>query len=135
MSDTAQRRDLGDPKTILTFSEKVERSTPQDAIRSDDLRYPRGRARRMEPLEVRIDSTLYWETENVLAGDHSTIGRGRRVTEARTNCESGLPQWTSTISTLMRTPSGPLLAQGRPRAQMRHAKLLNMPEVGNARAR
>ena len=61
--------------------------------------------------------TLYWETEMVLAGGHSTIDRRRRVTQAQLELRASLPQWTDLdFAAYAAAPlSASLLAQGRSR--------------------
>ena len=52
MSDTAQRRDLADRRTIETFGRARRDDRPaQHAPHPDDLRHPRGRAGHLERLE------------------------------------------------------------------------------------
>ncbi len=131
MSDTAQRRDLGDQRTILTFASKVQTlerlkmlfvMTICDicAVGPDVWNNWKGELLR----------TLYWETEVVLAGGHSAIDRKRRVAQAREELRRALPAWSDLDfeAYAARHAQAYWLKVDLPHKVL-HAKLLNMTEV------
>jgi [protein-PII] uridylyltransferase len=131
MSDTAQRRDLGERKTILTFAEKVqtlERLKMLFILTICDIRAVGPGV--WNHWKSELMRTLYWETEMVLAGGHSTIDRRRRVTQAQLELRRGLPQWTDLdfAAYAERHPQAYWLKADLEQ-QILHAKLLNMTEV------
>jgi [protein-PII] uridylyltransferase len=131
MSDTAQRRDLGDRKTILTFAQKVqtlERLKMLFILTICDIRAVGPGV--WNHWKSELLRTLYWETETVLAGGHSTIDRRRRVTQAKLELRRGLPQWTDLDfeAYAQRHPQAYWLKANLDQ-QILHAKLLNMTEV------
>jgi [protein-PII] uridylyltransferase len=131
MSDTAQRRDLGDRKTIITFAQKVqtlERLKMLFILTICDIRAVGPGV--WNHWKSELLRTLYWETETVLAGGHSTIDRRRRVTQARLELRRGLPQWSDLdfAAYAERHPQAYWLKADLEQ-QILHAKLLNMTEV------
>jgi [protein-PII] uridylyltransferase len=131
MSDTAQRRDLGERKTILTFAHKVqtlERLKMLFILTICDIRAVGPGV--WNHWKSELMRTLYWETEMVLAGGHSTIDRRRRVAQAQLELRRGLPQWSDLdfAAYAERHPQAYWLKADLEQ-QILHAKLLNMTEV------
>ena len=96
MSDTAQRRDLGDSKTIATFASLVqtlERLKMLFVLTVCDIRAVGPGV--WNNWKAELLRTLYWETEVVLAGGHSAIDRKERVAKARAQLRQALPEWSS----------------------------------------
>ncbi|WP_407070195.1 [protein-PII] uridylyltransferase [Methylocella sp.] len=131
MSDTAQRRDLGDRQTIATFAQKVqtlERLKMLFILTVCDIRAVGPGV--WNHWKGELMRTLYWETEMVLAGGHSTIDRRRRVAQAQLELRRGLPNWSDLDfeAYAQRHPPAYWLKADLDQ-QILHAKLLNMTEV------
>ncbi|VFU09821.1 [Protein-PII] uridylyltransferase / [Protein-PII]-UMP uridylyl-removing enzyme [Methylocella tundrae] len=131
MSDTAQRRDLGDRQTVATFAQKVqtlERLKMLFILTVCDIRAVGPGV--WNHWKAELLRTLYWETEMVLAGGHSTIDRRRRVAQAQLELRRGLPNWTDLdfVAYAERHPQAYWLKADLEQ-QILHAKLLNMTEV------
>ncbi|MGO9133124.1 MAG: [protein-PII] uridylyltransferase [Methylovirgula sp.] len=131
MSDTAQRRDLGDRRTIETFAEKVqtlERLKMLLVLTVCDI-YAVGPGV-WNGWKGELLRTLYWETEVVLAGGHSTRERTRRVDAAKQELRAQLPNWSDADfdAYAARHQQAYWLRVDLPH-KLRHAKLLNMTEV------
>ncbi len=95
MSDTAQRRDLGDPTTIETFANRVqtlERLKMLLILTVCDIRAVGPGV--WNGWKGELLRTLYWETEVVLAGGHSALDRQRRVEKAQQELRAALPAWS-----------------------------------------
>ncbi len=106
MSDTAQRRDLGDNKTIATFANRVqtlERLKMLFVLTVCDIRAVGPGV--WNNWKGELLRTLYWETEVVLAGGHSAIDRKERVAQARAELRRALPSGRTSISRPMRRGS------------------------------
>ncbi len=131
MSDTAQRRDLSDRKTIATFANRVqtlERLKMLFILTICDIRAVGPGV--WNHWKGELLRSLYWETEIVLAGGHSTIDRQRRVEQARRVLRRALPNWTDLdfAAYAERHPQAYWLKADL-QQQILHAKLLNMTEV------
>ena len=131
MSDTAQRRDLGDRQTISTFARKVqtlERLKMLFILTVCDIRAVGPGV--WNHWKAELMRTLYWETEMFLAGGHSTIDRRRRVAQAQLELRRGLPNWSDLDfeAYAQRHPPAYWLKADLDQ-QILHAKLLNMTEV------
>jgi len=131
MSDTAQRRDLGDRRTIETFAAKVqtlERLKMLHVLTVCDI-YAVGPGV-WNGWKGELLRTLYWETEVVLAGGHSTWERTRRVEAAKTELREQLPNWSDAdfASYAARHQQAYWLKVDLPH-KLNHARLLNMTEV------
>ncbi len=131
MSDTAQRRDLTDRKTITTFANLVqtlERLKMLFIVTICDIRAVGPGV--WNNWKGELLRTLYWETEVVLAGGHSTIDRKRRVAQARAELRRALPSWTDLDfeAYAARLPQ-PYWLKTDLTQKLLHAKLLNMTEV------
>jgi [protein-PII] uridylyltransferase len=130
MSDTAQRRDLGDRKTIETFANRVqtlERLKMLFIMTICDIRAVGPGV--WNNWKGELLRTLYWETEVVLAGGHSTVERKRRVAEARAELRLALPNWSDLDfeAYAARLPQAYWLKADLAQ-KILHAKLLNMTE-------
>ena len=95
MSNTAQSRDLSDPKTIQTFAATVqtlERLRMLLVLTVCDIRAVGPGV--WNGWKGQLLRTLYWETEVVIAGGHSAIDRKQRVLHAQDELRKGLPGWS-----------------------------------------
>lgn len=131
MSDTAQRRDLGDRTTIATFAKCVqtlERLKMLFIMTICDIRAVGPGV--WNNWKGGLLRTLYWETEVILAGGHSTIDHKTRVFDARAELRSALPNWSDLDfeAYAARHPQAYWLKADLPQ-KILHAKLLNMTEV------
>ena len=131
MSDTAQRRDLGDHATIATFANRVqtlERLKMLFIVTVCDIRAVGPGV--WNNWKGELLRTLYWETEIVLAGGHSAIDRKERVAQARAELRVALPEWSDLDfeAYAARLPQAYWLKATLDQ-KLLHAKLLNMTEV------
>jgi [protein-PII] uridylyltransferase len=131
MSDTAQRRDLGDNATITTFANRVqtlERLKMLFVLTVCDIRAVGPGV--WNNWKHELLRTLYWETEVVLAGGHSAIDRKERVAQARAQLRRALPEWSALDfeAYAARLPQAYWL-KATLEQKLLHAKLLNMTEV------
>ncbi len=95
MSTVAQSRDLSDPRTIETFAATVqtlERLKMLLVLTVCDIRAVGPGV--WNGWKGQLLRTLYWETEIVLAGGHSTIDRAQRVRRAQDELRRALPAWS-----------------------------------------
>jgi [protein-PII] uridylyltransferase len=84
MSVTSQTRDIGDPRTILTFADTVqtlERLKLLLALTVCDIRAVGPGV--WNGWKGQLLRNLYWETEVVLAGGHSAVDRKARIEGAK----------------------------------------------------
>ncbi|HEY8031539.1 MAG TPA: [protein-PII] uridylyltransferase [Methylocella sp.] len=131
MSDTAQRRDLGDAKTIATFASRVqtlERLKMLFVLTVCDIRAVGPGV--WNNWKGELLRTLYWETEVELSGGHSTTDRKQRVAQAREELRRALPKWSGLDfeAYAARLPQAYWLKASMEQ-KLLHAKLLNMTEV------
>lgn len=131
MSDTAQRRDLNDRRTIATFAQKVqslERLKMLFLLTIADIRAVGPGV--LNNWKSELLRTLFWETEVVLAGGHSMADRKRRVNAAQDELRHALPLWTTLDFEAYspRLPPAYWLKVDLPH-KILHAKLLNQSEV------
>jgi [protein-PII] uridylyltransferase len=134
MSDTAQRRDLGDRRTITTFASRVqtlERLKMLFVLTVCDIRAVGPGV--WNNWKAQLLHTLYWETEVVLAGGHSTITHKQRLAQAREELRRALPSWSDLDfeAYAARLPQAYWL-KATLEQKMLHARLLNMTEVALA---
>ena len=95
MSDTAQSRDLADPRTIQAFASKVqtlERLRLLLVLTACDIRAVGPGV--WNGWKGQLLRTLYFETEVMLAGGHSTINRDARVAASKRELRGALTAWT-----------------------------------------
>lgn len=131
MSDTAQRRDLADRKTIATFASRVqtlERLKMLFVLTVCDIRAVGPGV--WNNWKAQLLRTLYWETEVELAGGHSTISHNQRIAHAKDELRNALPTWSSLEfeAYAARLPKAYWL-KAPLEQKILHAKLLNMTEV------
>ena len=95
MSNTAQSRDLSDPRTAETFAATVqtmERLRLLLALTVCDIRAVGPGV--WNGWKGQLLRTLYWETEVVLSGGHSAADRQSRVRAAQETLRRALPAWS-----------------------------------------
>jgi [protein-PII] uridylyltransferase len=95
MSTVAQSRDLSDPKTIESFAaivQTLERLKMLLILTVCDIRAVGPGV--WNGWKGQLLRTLFWETEIILAGGHSTIDRASRVAKAQAETRAGLPGWS-----------------------------------------
>ena len=131
MSDTAQRRDLSDRRTIETFSALVgtlDRLNLLYILTVCDIRAVGPGV--WNGWKAELLRALYRETESTLGGEQSVVARERRVTEAREELRAALPNWSRHDFDAYAARHQPpyWLKVGLPH-KIRHANLLNMSEV------
>ncbi|MGH6839599.1 MAG: [protein-PII] uridylyltransferase, partial [Methylocella sp.] len=131
MSDIAQRRDLGDAKTIATFASRVqtlERLKMLLVLTICDIRAVGPGV--WNNWKAELLRTLYWETEVELSGGHSMTDRKQRVARARAELRRALPRWSDLDfeAYAARLPQAYWL-KATLEQKLLHAKLLNMTEV------
>jgi [protein-PII] uridylyltransferase len=131
MSDTAQRRDLADRRTIETFAASVqtlERLKMLFILTICDIRAVGPGV--WNAWKGELLRTLYWETEVVLTGGHSTVNRERRVAQARKDLRQALPNWSDLdFEAYAARHQQAYWLKADLAHQIKHAKLLNMTEV------
>jgi len=131
MSDTAQRRDLADRRTIETFAAAVqtlERLKMLFILTICDIRAVGPGV--WNAWKGDLLRTLYWETEVELTGGHSTVNRGHRVAMARHDLRQALPNWTDLdFEAYAARHQQPYWLKVDLAHKIHHAKLLNMTEV------
>jgi [protein-PII] uridylyltransferase len=95
MSITAQSRDLSDPRTTETFAgivQTLERLKMLLVLTVCDIRAVGPGV--WNGWKGQLLRTLFWETEVVLGGGHSSIDRKSRVAAAQEALRRGLPGWS-----------------------------------------
>jgi [protein-PII] uridylyltransferase len=95
MSMTAQSRDLSDPRTTETFAaivQTLERLKMLLVLTVCDIRAVGPGV--WNGWKGQLLRTLFWETEVVLGGGHSSIDRKSRVLVAQEALRRGLPGWS-----------------------------------------
>jgi [protein-PII] uridylyltransferase len=135
MSDTAQRRDLDDRTTITNFANRVqtlERLKMLFILTICDIRAVGPDV--WNDWKAALLRTLYWETELVLTGGHSTVSYKQRIAEAREELRRALPHWQTLDfdAYAARLPKAYWL-KATLEQKIRHAELLNRTE-GEVRA-
>lgn len=131
MSDTAQRRDLGDRRTITTFASRVqtlERLKMLFVLTVCDIRAVGPGV--WNNWKAEVLRTLYWETEVVLSGGHSAVTHKQRIAHAREELRRALPNWSvlDFEAYAARLPQAYWLKATLDQ-KILHAKLLNMTEA------
>ncbi len=94
MSNVAQHRDLSDPKTIENFVavvQTLERLKLLLLVTVCDIRAVGPGV--WNGWKGQLLRALYWETEVVLAGGHSSANRASRVAAAQEALRKALPEW------------------------------------------
>jgi [protein-PII] uridylyltransferase len=95
MSNIAQSRDLADPRTIQAFArtvQSIERLKMLALLTICDIRAVGPGV--WNGWKGELIRTLYWETEVVLAGGHSSVDRKSRVEKSQRELRDKLPAWS-----------------------------------------
>ncbi|MEI9915431.1 MAG: [protein-PII] uridylyltransferase [Methylovirgula sp.] len=126
MSDTAQRRDLADRRTIETFAARVqtiERLKMLFILTVCDIQAVGPGV--WNGWKGELLRTLFLETQIVLAGGHSKTERTERIEKAKAELHAQLPAWSDTEfdAYASRFPQAYWLRVDPPR-KIRHAQLL-----------
>ena len=131
MSDTAQRRDLSDRRTIETFADlvgTVDRLNMLLILTICDIRAVGPGI--WNGWKAELLRTLYWETENLLTGENSKLARDRRVAAARDELRRALPKWSDhDFDAYAARHQPPYWLKVDLAHKIRHASILNMSEV------
>ena len=131
MSDTAQRRDLSDRRTIETFAEivgTVDRLNMLLILTICDIRAVGPGV--WNGWKSELLRTLYWETENLITGENSKLARERRVAAAREELRQALPKWsTHDFDAYAARHQPPYWLKVDLGHKIRHANILNMSEI------
>ncbi len=132
MSDTAQSRDLSDPRTIETFAAKVhtlERLRLLTILTVCDIRAVGPGV--WNGWKGQLLRTLYWETEVILTGGHSGADRAARVAAAQDELRRALPGLSDPEFDAYAQRHYPAywVKVDLPR-KVQHARLLRLAEVG-----
>ena len=132
MSDTAQRRDLSDFRTIETFARLVGTTERLDML----LVLTICDIRAVGPgvwngWKSELLRTLYLETEGLLGGERATVARDRRVGAARDELRRALlPRWQEhDFDAYAARHQPPYWLKVDLAHKVRHAGMLNMSEV------
>jgi [protein-PII] uridylyltransferase len=94
MSDVAQKRDIGDPKTVQDFAAVVrspERLRLLYVLTNADIRAVGPGV--FNGWKAQLLEALYHETEAVLSGGHGVVARAERVAVARQALRDRLTDW------------------------------------------
>ena len=95
MSQMAQSRDISDPRTIANFAAIVQTIEQLKLLLILTVCDIRGVGPGVwNGWKGQLLRSLYWETEAVLAGGHTTSERDGRVLAARDKVRAALPDWT-----------------------------------------
>ena len=131
MSDTAQRRDLADRRTIETFAARVqtmERLKMLFLLTVCDIQAVGPGV--WNGWKGELLRTLFIETQIVLGGGHTKTERTARIERAKAELRAQLPSWSEAEFAVyaMRHPQAYWLRVDLPR-KIRHARLLHRTEV------
>ena len=131
MSDTAQRRDLSDRRTIETFAAlvgTVERLNMLMVLTICDIRAVGPGI--WNQWKAELLRTLYWETEHFITGEDSKIARERRLAAAHDELRQALPKWSDHDFAAYAARHQPPYWQKVDLAhKIRHATILNASEI------
>ena len=126
MSQTAQTRDISDPRTITTFSstvQTIERLKLLLVLTICDIKAVGPGV--WNGWKGQLLRGLYWETEAVLAGGESTHERDSRVQASRAALRQQLTDWTDEqFTAYAQRHNAGYWAKVDPDRQVRHARLL-----------
>jgi [protein-PII] uridylyltransferase len=131
MSDTAQRRDLADRRTIETFAARVqtmERLKMLFLLTVCDIQAVGPGV--WNGWKGELLRTLFIETQIVLGGGHTKTERTARIERAKAELRAQLPNWSDAefAAYAMRHPQAYWLRVDLPR-KIRHARLLHRTEA------
>ena len=131
MSDTAQRRDLSDMRTIETFAQlvgTVDRLAMLLVLTICDIRAVGPGV--WNSWKAELLRTLYRETEALIEGERLTLARERRVAAAREELRDALPRWDAhDFDAYSARHQQPYWLKVDLAHKIRHAGILNMTEV------
>ena len=94
MSDTAQKRDIADPRTVRAFADVVrspERLRLLTVLTVCDIRAVGPAV--WNNWKAQLLRTLYWDTRALLTGGTERMSRAERVEEAKAALRAGLSDW------------------------------------------
>ncbi|MDR3408428.1 MAG: [protein-PII] uridylyltransferase, partial [Methylovirgula sp.] len=131
MSDTAQRRDLADQRTIETFAacvQTIERLKMLFVLTVCDIQAVGPGV--WNGWKGELLRTLFLETQIVLGGGHTKTERTERIQRAKAELRAQLPNWTDADfeAYAARHPQAYWLRVDLPH-KIRHAQLLNRTEI------
>ena len=131
MSDTAQRRDLSDRRTIETFAAvagTIDRLNMLFVLTICDIRAVGPGV--WNSWKGELLRTLYQQTELLISGEHSTMARERRVAAARDELRRALPKWTDhDFAAYAARHQAPYWLKVDLTRKVQHAGILNMSEM------
>ncbi len=131
MSTTAQSRDLSDPRTIETFAKRVQtldRLRMLLVLTVCDIRAVGPGV--WNGWKGQLLRTLYWETEVVLTGGHSTADRKARVAAAQEELRRALPALSDPdFEAYAQRHYQPYWLKVELARKVQHARLLRLAEV------
>ncbi|MGB6118221.1 MAG: [protein-PII] uridylyltransferase, partial [Mesorhizobium sp.] len=133
MSMTAQTRDLNDRKTIEDFAEKVQSIERLKLLLILTVCDIRGVGPGVwNGWKGQLLRTLYYETELLLTGGFSEIGRADRVAAAREELAASLGAWTAADrERLVKLHYDNYLLTVDLDAQLRHAEFIRQADAAN----
>ncbi len=132
MSETAQSRDLGDPKTIRDFAAVVQSPERLKLL----LLLTVADIRAVGPgtwngWKGQLLRQLYWEAEPIVAGGHTTVGRRTRIAAAHEALRPELKDWPSAeIERFIARHYDDYWLKTDTRRQADHARLMRKAEEG-----
>jgi [protein-PII] uridylyltransferase len=131
MSNIAQSRDIGDPKTVRDFADIVQSPERLKLL----LLLSVADIRAVGPgvwngWKGQLLRTLYNETEPLLSGGHTQVARGQIVAEAQDELRSALRDWPSNeVERFIERHYADYWLRTEPKRQVYHAWLLRRAEV------
>jgi [protein-PII] uridylyltransferase len=126
MSNIAQSRDIGDPKTVRDFADIVQSPERLKLL----LLLSVADIRAVGPgvwngWKGQLLRTLYYETEPLLSGGHTKVPRAKLVADAQTELRAALGDWPSaTVDRFIERHYPEYWLRTEPKRQIEHAKLL-----------
>ncbi len=131
MSDTAQRRDLADRRTIETFAAIVgdlDRLNMLFVLTICDIRAVGPGV--WNGWKAELLRTLYRETGHLIGGEPSTVARERQLSIVREELRAALPKWSDhDFAAYAARHQAPYWLKVDLPHKVRHAGILNMSEV------
>jgi [protein-PII] uridylyltransferase len=131
MSNIAQSRDIGDPKTVRDFADIVQSPERLKLL----LLLSVADIRAVGPgvwngWKGQLLRTLYNETEPLLSGGHTQVARGQIVAEAQDELRAALRDWPSNeVERFIDRHYADYWLRTEPKRQVYHAWLLRRAEV------
>ena len=126
MSNVAQKRDVGDPRTVETFAEIVqspERLRLLHCLTECDMNATADGV--WNGWKAQLMRELYEATHDKLTGGQSAAARRDRIEKAKSALKAALPDWSGAeLSKLMSRHYDPYWVATDASAQKRHAELL-----------